>query len=199
METELSFSSNLASSVLCSPYINGWCTAWVGDCCEGEEKEIDDSILYSGKKSLASNISPNNLQSLLSTLEEDDREEFVKWKGKILPEGFVSNIVTEESKDSDMVSLVVEKVRSCIKERSRIIHLGYEEGRDFSSILEEFLDLWEASSRNTFYVADAESGEMTEELKLFLGVQQKKRAFTPDPTGLKQPDLTPIKNMKYHS
>lgn len=82
---------------------------------------------------------------------------------------------------------------------SRIVHLGYEEGREFDDILEEFLDLWEASNRNTFSVADAESGEMTEGLKLFLGVQQKKRAFTPDPTGLKQPEITPIKNLRYHN
>lgn len=137
--------------------------------------------------------------SLLSTLEEDDREEYVKWRGKILPEGFVSNIWTEEGKDSDIVNLVVEKIRAWLHERSRVIHLGYGEGANFEDLLEEFLDLWESSNKNTFNVADAESGEMTEKLKLFLGVQQKKRVFTPDPTGLKQPDITPIKNIKYHN
>lgn len=98
-----------------------------------------------------------------------------------------------------MVSLVIEKVRACLNERSRIIHLGYEEGRELNNILDEFLDLWEASNRNTFNVANADSDEMTEELQLFLGVQQKKRAFTPDPTGLKQPEVTPIKNLHYHN
>lgn len=179
---------------MCSPYINGWCTEWLNNCCEGEDDTIRDEVLYSGKKALASNISPNNLLSLLTTLEEEDREEYIKWRGKILPVGSVSYIVTEESKDSEMVTLVIEKVK-----RSRIVHLGYGEGVEFDDLLEEFLDLWESSNRNTFNVANAESGEMTEGLKLFLGVQQKKRAFIPDPTGLKQTEIAPIKNLKYHN
>lgn len=59
--------------------------------------------------------------SLLSTLEEDDREEYVKWRGKILQVGFVSNIWTEEGKDSDIVNLVVEKIRAWLHERSRVM------------------------------------------------------------------------------
>lgn len=131
--------------------------------------------------------------------DEEDREEYVKWRGKTLPEGFVSNIITEESKDADMVSLVIENVRACLKERDRIVHLGYDEGNTFEGILEEFFNVWEASNRNNFNVACTESNEMTDELKSFLGVQQKKRAFTPDPTGLKQPEIKPIPNLRYHN
>lgn len=77
-----------------------------------------------------------------------------------------------------MVTIVVEKVRDCLKNRSEIIHLGYEEGKTFEGILEEFLDTWESSDKNTFNVANSESSELTSELRKFLGVQQKKRVFT---------------------
>lgn len=70
METELSFSSNLGSSILCSPYINEWCTEWLKDCCSGEDDIIRDETLYKGKKALATNISPNNMKPSLNTSRE---------------------------------------------------------------------------------------------------------------------------------
>lgn len=56
METELSFNSNLDVSILCSPYVNEWCTEWIKDCSKGEDDTHGDNILYSGKKFTASNL-----------------------------------------------------------------------------------------------------------------------------------------------
>lgn len=138
METELSFSSNLDVAILCSPYINGWCTEWISDCSKGENDTHGDNVLYSGKKSSAANLHPHNFISNLSTLNEESRVDYVKWRGKTLPESFVSNIVTEESKDAGMITLVTNKIKACLNDRSEIIHLGYSEGNSFEGILEEF-------------------------------------------------------------
>lgn len=72
METALSFSSNLDVSILCSPYIN----EWIRDCSKGEDQTHGDNVIYSGKRSVATNLSPNNFVNSLSTLEEDNREEY---------------------------------------------------------------------------------------------------------------------------
>lgn len=96
METELSFSSNLDTSILCSPYGNEWCTEWLKDCCTGDVETNGDNVIYNGKKVTAANVSPNNFLQNLDNLEEDEREDYVKWRGKTLTEGFVSNIITEE-------------------------------------------------------------------------------------------------------
>lgn len=100
METELSFTSNLEISIFCSPYINEWCTEWINDCSKEENETHGDNVLYSGKRAVATNLSPQNFINNLSTLEEDSRTEYIKWRGKTLPEGFVSNITTVEGQNA---------------------------------------------------------------------------------------------------
>lgn len=102
IETPIQWKSHLEKEIFSSDYFNDgmreWVNIWNSHCFERySTKDLYDNIIE-----CPSTISCEELQEKLDTLEEDDRAEPIRWKGKIFPEGWGINIAGTWHTDREM-------------------------------------------------------------------------------------------------
>lgn len=92
----------ISEEVLCSDILNSLVDDWVKTWWSKKNEEVDfDKIYKKGEKQLKS-ICPEKMLELLKDPRNTEGPH-IKWKGKLIPEGFVKNIPTTNDTDYLMV------------------------------------------------------------------------------------------------
>ncbi|CAH1106895.1 unnamed protein product [Psylliodes chrysocephalus] len=89
IEIKLQFSSDIAKTIFASSYFNQGLKKWINDWNEEAYVQYDAKELYGDVIKYPSTRGPSDLLSALSNLEEPDRYQVIRYKGKISPEGWV--------------------------------------------------------------------------------------------------------------
>ncbi|KAL1516340.1 hypothetical protein ABEB36_000259 [Hypothenemus hampei] len=102
LETDLQNAEDLKKEIFTSDYFNKGMREWINDWNKESYETYSYDDLYSEEQKYPKTIGPSQLISLLSNLEEDNRQDNIKYKGKISPEGWVYNIRGKWEKDSEI-------------------------------------------------------------------------------------------------
>ncbi|KOB64682.1 Uncharacterized protein OBRU01_21714, partial [Operophtera brumata] len=144
-------------------------------------------------------VKPDHLLKLLSNLEEPDRVQEIRWKGKILPEGFSKPSVTTEREDREMVSLFLNDMSRDMDMQAEYNTEGLKDNSTLNTgLFNLIVGKWENSEKNVF---DMMRGTPKDEgyaiLSEALGVGKKSRIFTGETEGMKQQEFADITPGRY--
>lgn len=87
INTRIQKSDNLIKEIFKCSFFNEELAEWTHDWEKDLFQEYSTSFLYGDLENTPNSIKPQEIYKLLFDLEEDDRVENIKWKGKLSPEG----------------------------------------------------------------------------------------------------------------
>nr|APG77882.1 polymerase PA [Hubei earwig virus 1] len=192
LESDLTEEVDLESSILCSDWLNSMIREWDKTMDVDKESTPVHESLDNDSVSPISDISPSALLEGLSDLKENDREQYIKWRGKISPNFLTTNLIVRSSDDFNIVKEIFCFIES----------LKLEYFYDWSNLYcPGFLkDLGEAlmdkKSTNFSLMLNKRSRKEFEQL---LGVGRKKVKFEDGNMSTTEKEHKPIKRLKYHS
>nr|AYP67572.1 PA [Old quarry swamp virus] len=192
METELQEIDDLSSTVFNSPVFNSYMDQWLESwhVPDLEIREMEDMFLQD-KRPCA--IHPKQLLDHLSNLKEADRIEIVKWKAKIMPDGWLHDFLTEEDNDWEMVKNVVNEIFSAPL-RFEIKEPVKEKDPDLLNVIRKSIEHWDSTN---FMLHFPSEGPDHDYLKDLLGIEAKKRIHDEGDTTTKQPEYKTLENHRY--
>jgi len=175
--------TNLESFTCCSKTLNEWMKQWT-EAFYNEEYYA----MIEGKCETIHEPYTVTAEDLYKHLDKLDvgRFEYIKWKGKISPDGFVMNTVASSDTDYDIVDEVMQMIS-----KSKLTPAGKPE--DYS-LFPDIIKSWgETASTFNFKMSESEI------IKEWLGIGRKKIKFNPNTAGAKQPEYSSITPLKYHT
>nr|QPL15360.1 polymerase PA [Hymenopteran orthomyxo-related virus OKIAV175] len=169
LDTNLQETQNIEEYIFPSKWFNDLREKWVGDWYPKElDIEVHEVITGGEKRPFA--IMAEDLLLKLSNLKETDRVKKIKWKGKLLPEGWTYNLIENLDTDSEMVTSVFE----FIKGNEWSYHKLRKKGEDKPDLIEIISEIWDRSEGRNFNVDLINSSNDGYVLDL-LGVGAKKK------------------------
>lgn len=139
----------------------------------------------------------------LDDLEKSvDRPNVPKWRGKLLPEGFVLNFNMPFQKDDELISAFLGLVKS--EGFNNFITLGYtdealEKLNNHENVLQEILEWWDNSNKSPFTVKMANKVPKDSILGKMMGIKMKGTVFNMDNETAVQKDFGPIPKCHHDS
>lgn len=159
-----------------SNYINECVKTWKTKLVSNDQENADDDDLYKDldkPKTLRPKVL---LEGIVDTRKIDDTREYIEWKGKLLPEGFTKNIITEEWSDREMVLLIMPVLKEAVANAGVIPPLNKNSSLNLESI-SCLLSAWECSYQNTFDLLQGNRGVNIKPLARALGMKMKGRTY----------------------
>lgn len=172
---------------------------WVNDWNKEAYVNYSHKDLYDGAVKDPLTITPQMLLDNLSHLTEKERVKKVVYKGKLIPDGWVQNLLTDKPTDSEMVELVIALLREEIKTTIKVENIGNYDPENFEQIIPLLIEMCGNSKGNTFIQYTPGSGDDNKFKPVLdaLGVGKKKRMFNPQGKDMKQEEYEELQPMQY--
>lgn len=185
LETDVQEERDMLSTVLCSNLINKCVAEWENDILKTMKEKWTLEELYEpskGPKPLI-NITPKTLLDNLTKLNEKERNNGCKWRGKMSPEGIVKNLHARNSKDIEMVT---EMITHIIEEEFQFYKaVGYKKEPN-PEVLHELVDYWKTLREPKSFKFATSGHPMLPILSGMLGVKMKRKHWDSEENKVKQ-------------
>lgn len=173
LESKIQTSKNLAKEVFKSRYFLTSMNKWINDWNMESFKEYTKEELYGDLTRTPTTISPKELKEKRTIHYEDDAG-YIKWRGKLSPEGWVHNILGTWKTDREMVNRFLEEMTPEDPKFTAFV-LGYSfERSDAENLLKDITKQWEISDNNTFLFYTPKKDTIGP-IEKILGYKKKKR------------------------
>lgn len=140
-------------------------------------------------------ISPKTLLTKLTDLNENERIETVRWKGKLLPEVWVMNINGTWETDEEMVGIVMKKLEASSNNNSQIIDFRDSQS-DGKTLINEIIKSWNERESTNFLVTKPDCSNIPI-LSESLGFHKKKRVYNSKGENMLQKPTVELPKQKY--
>nr|QPL15297.1 polymerase PA [Hymenopteran orthomyxo-related virus OKIAV174] len=193
IDTEVQDMKDLLGYVMPDTMFNDMKKQWVQDWYPIEINETINPIILEGNK-MPRGVTPRDLLQNLSALNEMNRNNIVKWKGKILPEGWTYNLVESAETDAEMISIVLSFIKGNHWEYKKLHPKSIEKPK----LLETISEIWELSDNKNFAL-NVKDNIHNEVIKDLLGIGAKRRIHNQSDEATIQPPSRPIELNRYHT
>nr|QPL15349.1 polymerase PA [Raphidiopteran orthomyxo-related virus OKIAV180] len=194
MDTPIQEEGNLKESIFCSPFFNESLNKWVEDWWNlTKENVIPPEDLYKELSAPPNIVTPSALLEGLTSFDEKFRRGTVRYKGKILPELVCANIETSEETDFNMISVFFNEI-------TKYGLLLTKRGRDCKAnsinndIVQIIAKAWSDEKSTNFNLClDLLNMDERSDLKIALGIGEKRLIHNPDNEDVQQPQYKKLK------
>nr|XP_049696007.1 uncharacterized protein LOC126054413 [Helicoverpa armigera]XP_049696008.1 uncharacterized protein LOC126054413 [Helicoverpa armigera] len=171
---------------------------WEKDLLATQNDQYTESELYI-KENPPTTITPSDFLKNLRPIEESTiPSECIKWKGKILPEGFCHNIQTRETTDNNIITTVLTTIKMSMGREVRTYKVNMKDDSALDeNILTDIIEIWENSDHNTFSFMDSISFTQGKLIKEALGIGRKGITHSVYMDDMVQPEYKENPGLKY--
>uniref|UniRef100_A0AAT9JQ28 Polymerase PA n=1 Tax=Blattella germanica orthomyxovirus 1 TaxID=3133491 RepID=A0AAT9JQ28_9ORTO len=198
LEADINNEPDLLTSVLCGLEINKGLEEWKEDWLREANREVDFDEIYGDATSGPKTLHALKLLENLSHLDEDDREGYVKWKGKLLPDPICHNIPNENSNDSKLVDDYLTFLSDSFPNYKGVSEMNSNGPFDPVLFALNTIDIWNESKRSCFEFLKPSTFNNHKWYLSMLGKGMKRQIHNENLQKGIQVVKSPLKKLKYH-